>query len=124
MGNCGVGFAPAHSNWRKRLIALLEGVEDIPGTALSEGLLWDWETFPEYLDALDRNRYTIDLGAQMPHAALRTYVMGERGCDHRQVPTDDEVALMESATYEALQAGAVRLSKAQKRAILDLVRET
>src|SRR6185437_13987462 len=82
MGNCGVGFAPARADKHDWLIRLLEGVEDIPGTALAEGLTWDWESFPDYLDALGRRRYTMDVAAHMPHAALRTYVMGERGADH------------------------------------------
>ncbi len=75
MGNCGVGFAPARPDRHEWLIGLLEGVEDIPGTALSEGLPWDWESFPEYLDAVDRLPHTVDIGSHVPHAALRTYVM-------------------------------------------------
>src|SRR6478609_5612409 len=82
MGNCGVGFAPAKPDKHGFLIALLEGVEDIPGTALAEGLTWDWESFPDYLDALARRRYTMDVAAHVPHAALRAYVMGDRGGDH------------------------------------------
>lgn len=110
MGNCGVGFAPAKQQWQGRLIALLEGVEDIPGTALAEGLTWDWETFPQYLDALERRSYMMDLGAHIPHAALRAYVMGDRGRDHCERPTDDEVAKLEQLTFEALQAGALGFS--------------
>ena len=91
MGNCGVGFAPARPDRHDWLIGLLEGVEDIPGTALAEGLTWDWETFPEYLDALDAKPHTLDLAAHIPHAALRTYVMGDRGADHTEAPTDDEL---------------------------------
>ena len=83
MGNCGVGFAPARPDRHDWLIALLEGVEDIPGTALAEGLSWDWESFPDYLDALGRRRFALDVAAHLPHAALRTYVMGDRGADHR-----------------------------------------
>ena len=95
MGNCGVGFAPAAPDRHDWLIGLLEGVEDIPGTALAEGLTWDWETFPEYLDSLEPpSRHTVDIGAHVPHAALRTYVMGERGADHTEAPTDDELARM------------------------------
>ncbi|MFN3799045.1 MAG: amidohydrolase family protein, partial [Sphingobium yanoikuyae] len=82
MGNCGVGFAPARADKHDWLIQLLEGVEDIPGTALAEGLTWNWESFPDYLNALSEREYTIDLGAHMPHAALRAYVMGDRGGDH------------------------------------------
>ena len=110
MGNCGVGFAPAHTDKHAWLISLLEGVEDIPGTALAEGLKWDWESFPDYLNAIARRSYTLDLGAHMPHAALRAYVMGERGADHTIAPTDDEIARMEGLTFEALEAGAIGFS--------------
>lgn len=110
MGNCGVGFAPAKPDKHGFLIALLEGVEDIPGTALAEGLTWDWESFPDYLNALDRRRYTMDVAAHIPHAALRAYVMGDRGGDHTAVPSDAEIARMEQLTYEALEAGAVGFS--------------
>jgi N-acyl-D-aspartate/D-glutamate deacylase len=110
MGNCGVGFAPAKPDRHDFLIALLEGVEDIPGTALAEGLTWDWETFPEYLDAIARRRYAVDIGAHMPHAALRAYVMGERGADHTEAPSDAEIASMEALTFEALEAGALGFS--------------
>jgi N-acyl-D-aspartate/D-glutamate deacylase len=89
---------------------LLEGVEDIPGTALAEGLTWDWESFPDYLDALARRNYTMDLGAHVPHAALRAYVMGERGADHTAVPTPEEIARMEQLTFEAVEAGALGFS--------------
>src|SRR5215831_17722202 len=78
MGNCGVGFAPVRATDHARLIELMEGVEDIPGTALHEGLSWDWESFAGYLDALDRREHDIDICAQLPHAALRVFVMGER----------------------------------------------
>ncbi len=107
MGNCGVGFAPARPDRHDWLIGLLEGVEDIPGTALAEGLTWDWETFPEYLDALDAKPHTLDLGAHIPHAALRTYVMGDRGADHTEAPTDDELAELADLVGEALAAGAI-----------------
>jgi len=110
MGNCGVGFAPARVDKHDFLIALLEGVEDIPGTALAEGLKWDWESFPDYLDAIARRRYAIDLGAHMPHAALRAYVMGERGADHTEAPTQAEIDRMERLTFEALEAGALGFS--------------
>ena len=79
MGNCGVGFAPVRPSDHDRLIELMEGVEDIPGTALHEGLGWDWQSFGEYLDALDRRDHDIDICAHLPHAALRVFVMGERG---------------------------------------------
>src|SRR5262245_60191122 len=78
-GNCGVGFAPAAPDRHQWLIGLMEGVEDIPGAALAEGIRWDWESFPEYLDALERAPHAVDVGAQVPHGAVRAYVMGERG---------------------------------------------
>src|SRR5690606_15868852 len=107
MGNCGVGFAPARPHMRDWLIALLEGVEDIPGTALTEGLTWDWESFPEYLDALERRHFTLDIGTQIPHAALRSYVMGERGGDHAEIPTIEEIERMADLAGEALAVGAL-----------------
>ena len=107
MGNCGVGFAPARPDRHDWLIGLLEGVEDIPGTALAEGLTWGWESFPEYLDGLAGHRRAVDVGAHLPHAALRTYVMGERGADHHEDPTPDEIATMARLTGEALAAGAL-----------------
>lgn len=110
MGNCGVGFAPAKVEKHNWLIQLLEGVEDIPGTALAEGLTWDWETFPDYLNAIAAKNYTIDIGAHIPHAPMRAYVMGDRGGDHEEVPTDAEVAKMEQMVFEALQAGALGFS--------------
>ena len=110
MGNCGVGFAPALPEWHDRLIGILEGVEDIPGTALAEGLTWDWETFPDYLDAIERRQFAVDVGAHFPHAAMRVYVMGERGADHEQAPTDDEIGRMEALTFEAIDAGAMGFS--------------
>lgn len=110
MGNCGVGFAPARPDRHDWLIALLEGVEDIPGTALAEGLTWDWESFPDYLDALERRQFAMDLGAHIPHAALRTYVMGDRGADHREHPDSHEIARMADLVREALEAGALGFS--------------
>jgi N-acyl-D-aspartate/D-glutamate deacylase len=110
MGNCGVGFAPARADKHDWLIQLLEGVEDIPGTALAEGLTWDWESFPDYLNAIASRHYTMDIGAHVPHAALRAYVMGDRGGDHMEAPTDDEIAQMERLTFEALEAGALGFS--------------
>ena len=110
MGNCGVGFAPARPDRHDWLIALLEGVEDIPGTALAEGLSWAWESFPDYLDALGRRRFALDVAAHLPHAALRTYVMGDRGADHREHPTEAEIAEMARLTEEALAAGALGFS--------------
>ncbi len=116
MGNCGVGFAPAAGNRHDWLIGLLEGVEDIPGTALAEGLPWDWESFPEYLDSLDRRTRTIDVGVQVPHAALRTYVMGERGADPHEAPTAAEVEGMARRVGEALDAGAIGFSTSRTEA--------
>ncbi len=109
MGNCGVSFAPArptaeHHDW---LIGLLEGVEDIPGTALAEGLPWDWESFTDYLDSLERRNYAVDIGAQVAHAPLRAYVMGERGADPNEAPTSDELAEMARLTREGIDAGAL-----------------
>jgi N-acyl-D-aspartate/D-glutamate deacylase len=107
MGNCGVGFAPAAPDRHDWLISLLEGVEDIPGAALAEGLTWDWETFPQYLDSLDAKPHTVDMGVHVPHAALRTFVMGERGADHLEVPTEGELEEMARQVREAMTAGAI-----------------
>jgi N-acyl-D-aspartate/D-glutamate deacylase len=109
-GNCGVGFAPVRPDRHAWLIELMEGVEDIPGTALHEGIAWEWETFPEYLDALDRRRFACDVGTQVPHGALRGYVMGDRGGDHTEVPDPDEVARMGALVAEAVAAGALGFS--------------
>ena len=109
MGNCGVGFAPARATPEQHewLIGMLEGVEDIPGTALAEGLPWDWETFPEYLDALDRRAYVVDVGTHVTHAPLRAYVMGERGADPNEAPTADELAAMARMVRDGVEAGAL-----------------
>jgi len=109
-GNCGVGFAPARPDRHDWLINLLEGVEDIPGTALAEGLTWDWETFPEYLNALERRRYAVDIGAHIPHAALRAYVMGDAGADPQAVASAEEMARMAALVVEAIEAGALGFS--------------
>ena len=104
-GNCGVGFAPVRQEYRAGLIDLMEAIEDIPGTALAEGLQWDWESFPEYLDALDRMPRTIDIAAQIPHHPLRVFVMGDRGIN-REAATEDDIAEMRRLTEAALRAGA------------------
>jgi N-acyl-D-aspartate/D-glutamate deacylase len=106
MGNCGVGFAPAEPHRHEWLIQLMEGVEDIPGTALSEGIEWAWETFPEYLDALERMPRAIDVGSQVPHGAVRAYVMGERGAKNEKA-TPEEIDRMAGIVEEALRAGAL-----------------
>ncbi len=108
MGNCGVGFAPVRPDGKDFLIELMEGVEDIPGSALHEGIDWDWESFPEYLDALDKTPRTVEVAAQVPHAALRAYVMGDRA--HDQEPTADDIAAMSRLAEEGLRAGACGVS--------------
>jgi N-acyl-D-amino-acid deacylase len=109
MGNCGVGFAPAAPDRHDWLIGLMEGVEDIPGTALAEGIEWEWESFPEYLDALERRRWTVDVGTQVPHGAVRAYVMGERGA-RNEAATADDIEAMRAIVLEALRAGALGFS--------------
>jgi N-acyl-D-aspartate/D-glutamate deacylase len=109
MGNCGVGFAPVRVPDRDRLIELMEGVEDIPGVALHEGLDWDWESFADYLRALERRPHDMDLCAQLPHGALRVYVMGERAARLEEATTDD-VARMRELAAEAMRAGALGFS--------------
>jgi N-acyl-D-aspartate/D-glutamate deacylase len=109
IGNCGVGFAPVRPDDHQRLIELMEGVEDIPGAALHEGLAWDWESFPDYLDALDRRPRDIDLCAQLPHGALRVFVMGERGAN-LEPATSDDIDQMRRISAEAARAGAIGFS--------------
>ena len=109
MGNCGVGFAPAHPEHHERLIELMEGVEDIPGTALHEGLAWNWLTFEEYLDALEARPHDIDFATQVPHAALRVHAMGQRAAA-REVATGEEVTLMAKLAAAAVRAGALGFS--------------
>ena len=109
IGNCGVGFAPVHERDRARLIALMEGVEDIPGSALAEGLQWSWESFPEYLDAIAAKPRSIDVLAQVPHDALRVFVMGDRAVAHG-VATDEDIDRMRALVREALLAGAAGFS--------------
>ena len=105
MGNCGVGFAPVRKRDHDCLIDLMEGVEDIPGIALAEGLKWDWETFPDYLDALERRSRAIDVAAQIPHHPLRVYVMGDRAV-RREQATPEDIAEMGRLAEEAIRAGA------------------
>src|SRR5690606_29580171 len=109
MGNCGVGFAPAHPARRDWLVGLMEGVEDIPGTALTEGMTWRWETFPEYLDELDRLPRALDVSALVPHGAVRAYVMGDRGAANAPATADD-IAAMAAIVRDAIAAGAVGFS--------------
>src|SRR5271156_104882 len=109
MGNCGVGFAPCRPDAHPRLISLMEGVEDIPGAVLDEGIDRSWESFGEYLDAVERRPHDIDLCAQLPHGALRLYVMGERAARLEEATPDDRAA-MRALTTEALRDGAIGFS--------------
>src|SRR4029077_16615608 len=106
MGNCGVGFAPVRPDSHAWLIGLMEGVEDIPGTALAEGIRWSWERFPEYLDALEAMPRAMDVGAQVPHGAVRAYVTGERGAKNAPATADD-IAEMATIVREGITAGAL-----------------
>jgi len=109
MGNCGVGFAPVRTMDHDRLIRLMEGVEDIPFPVLAEGLPWNWESFPDYLDSLQTRQFDIDFGAQLPHAALRVYVMGDRGAN-REDATDEDISAMAALAKSAVEAGALGFS--------------
>jgi N-acyl-D-aspartate/D-glutamate deacylase len=106
MGNCGVGFAPCRAGDRQRLIHLMEGVEDVPEAVMAEGLPWNWETFPEYLDAVDARRHDIDVAAQLPHSCVRVFVMGERGAQ-REAATPDDLQAMTALAEQAMRAGAL-----------------
>ena len=109
MGNCGVGFAPAAPDRHDWLIELMEGVEDIPGSAMTEGITWEWESFEEFLDALDARHYAIDLGAQIAHGPVRGYVMGDRGAAN-ETATPDDIAAMAAIVESGLRAGALGFS--------------
>ena len=106
MGNCGVGFAPCRPADHVRLIQLMEGVEDIPEPVLSAGIPWAWESFPEYMEWLSKRNFDIDVGAQLPHAALRVYVMGERGA-RRDPSTPEDNRAMAALAGDAVRAGAL-----------------
>ena len=110
MGNCGVGFAPVRPGDESFLIQLMEGVEDIPGSALHEGIDWDWETFPEFLDAIDKKEFVMDVGFMMGHGPLRSYVMGYERCQNQVDATDEEIAKMSELVTEAVEAGALGFS--------------
>jgi N-acyl-D-amino-acid deacylase len=109
MGNCGVGFAPVRPGSQEWLVQLMEGVEDIPGTALTEGITWGWESFPEYLTALEGMGRVLDIGTQVPHGAVRAYVMGERG-SHNEPATPEDIAAMAALVKEGIAAGALGFS--------------
>src|SRR6476659_3530123 len=109
MGNCGVGFAPVQRDKHDWLIGLMEGVEDIPGAALSEGIEWEWETFPEYLDAIERKPLLFDVGTQVPHGAVRAYVMGERGAKNEPATAAD-IEQMAELVKGGIEAGALGFS--------------
>jgi len=109
MGNCGVGFSPCKPEKRDWLIGLMEGVEDIPGTALHEGIDWEWETFPEYLDSLEKKPLAIDVGTQIPHGAVRAFVMGERGITQEKA-SEEEISQMGEIVKEAIKVGAFGFS--------------
>lgn len=112
MGSCGVGFAPCRREDRALLLAVTEGVEDIPESVLAEGVAWDWESYPEYLDALASRRHDIDIASLFPHMPLRVYAMGKRGAD-REPATPDDLARMYQLTREAVAAGAIGVSTTQ-----------
>src|SRR3954454_8186765 len=109
MGNCGVGFPPGAADRHEWLIGLMEGVEDIPGAALSEGMQWGWESFPEYLDTIEAQHRVVDVGTQVPHGAVRAFVMGERGAKNEPA-TEVDIEAMAGIVREGIQAGALGFS--------------
>ena len=110
MGNCGVGFAPVRPGDENFLIQLMEGVEDIPGSALHEGIEWEWETFPEFLDAIEKKEFVMDLGFMIGHGPLRSYVMGYERCQNQVDASEEEIAKMSEIVTEAIDAGALGFS--------------
>ncbi|EHB55174.1 Amidohydrolase 3 [Mycolicibacterium rhodesiae JS60] len=114
-GNCGVGFAPVQPGREQWLIELMEGVEDIPGTALTEGITWGWESFPEYLDAVEKQSLAVDFGTQIAHGAVRGYAMGDRGA-RNEAATADDIAAMARIVQEAIEAGALGFSTSRTEA--------
>ena len=110
MGNCGVGFAPVRPGDENFLIQLMEGVEDIPGSALHEGIEWDWETFPEFLNAIEKKDFVMDLGFMMGHGPLRSYVMGYERCQNQVDASETEINKMSELVTEAINAGALGFS--------------
>jgi N-acyl-D-aspartate/D-glutamate deacylase len=120
MGNCGVGFAPAKPDRHDWLIELMEGVEDIPGAALAEGIKWNWESFPEYLDSIEKQERSLDIATQVPHGSVRAYVMGERGA-RNEAANDDDIAAMAKIVREGVEAGALGFSTS--RTMLHLAKD-
>ena len=113
VGNCGVGFAPVRATDHNLLVELMEGVEDIPGAVLHEGISWNWESFPDYLNVLGERRFDMDIGTQLPHGALRVFVMGQRGADRESRRPKTTFAQMRALTTEALRAGALGFSSSR-----------